>query len=341
MRGATPRIIRTHAELLVSIHAPRAGRDTTDKTATISDLGFNPRAPCGARQSASFSAAVYSAFQSTSPVRGATQRGVYSTNPRPVSIHAPRAGRDALPYRQFGCTFVSIHAPRAGRDGVGSTERLFMWGFNPRAPRGARPCAPCSQTVPRCFNPRAPCGARPSTIQTAVPSVMFQSTRPVRGATYHSCNRVCRCTVSIHAPRAGRDYHPLFSPACSLCFNPRAPCGARPSTGAAANGSRSFQSTRPVRGATVLICIDVHLVLVSIHAPHAGRDNCCNCCCATGGVSIHAPHAGRDPQAAALSQRFPCFNPRAPCGARPVDGAPAKVDEQFQSTRPVWGATAL
>ena len=34
------------------------------------------------------------------------------------------------------------------------------------------------------------------------------------------------------------------------------------------------------------------------------------------------------------------FNPRAPCGARPVHPRAAVFCNQFQSTRPLWGATA-
>ena len=33
------------------------------------------------------------------------------------------------------------------------------------------------------------------------------------------------------------------------------------------------------------------------------------------------------------------FNPRAPCGARPAAAGTVSVTAQFQSTRPVWGAT--
>ena len=103
----------------ISIHAPRAGRDTVNAY----NLSANTR------------------FQSTRPVRGATRRKrrcnslPQDFNPRapcgarqnigrtsylrlPISIHAPRAGRDA----SFGLsgsarsTNISIHAPRAGRD---------------------------------------------------------------------------------------------------------------------------------------------------------------------------------------------------------------------------------
>jgi len=33
------------------------------------------------------------------------------------------------------------------------------------------------------------------------------------------------------------------------------------------------------------------------------------------------------------------FNPRAPCGARPIAHLAAQIAQQFQSTCPVWGTT--
>ena len=94
----------------------------------------------------------------------------------------------------------------------------------------------------------------------------------MRGAT-RSSSIPCRALeVSIHAPHAGRDQPLLVYLVKDVCFNPRAPCGAR----------------------LRLVDEDVTVKDVSIHAPHAGRDLC-------GGwsehkrlVSIHAPHAGRD-----------------------------------------------
>ena len=58
--------------------------------------------------------------------------------------------------------------------------------------------------------------------------MIFQSTRPVRGATQAAGAEGLGQTISIHAPRAGRD-----------CFT---------SSGSFSAGI--FQSTRPVRGAT-------------------------------------------------------------------------------------------
>ena len=78
-----------------------------------------------------------------------------------ISIHAPRAGRDAFLRSATKGGEISIHAPRAGRD----PEARDSWR------RGCH------------FNPRAPCGARQQFNDGAVVADGFQSTRPVRGAT--------------------------------------------------------------------------------------------------------------------------------------------------------------
>ena len=78
------------------------------------------------------------------------------------------------------------------------------------------------------------------------------------------------------------------------CFNPRAPCGARPLQSLAATECLAFQSTRPVRGATFFYALFSTLPEVSIHAPRAGRDTYREKVAEWIVVSIHAPRAGRD-----------------------------------------------
>ena len=56
------------------------------------------------------------------------------------------------------------------------------------------------------FNPRAPCGARLAWMYLFKNYDLFQSTRPVRGATPFSGGRQVGHEISIHAPRAGRDH---------------------------------------------------------------------------------------------------------------------------------------
>ena len=79
---------------------------------------------------------------------------------------------------------------------------------------------------------------------------IFQSTRPVRGATKAFNQANAEANISIHAPRAGRDQE-----------------------GKQAYGSNEqFQSTRPVRGATGAVGGHGVVQMISIHAPRAGRD---------------------------------------------------------------------
>ena len=122
---------------------------------------------------------------------------------------------------------ISIHAPRVGRDRRSVDVSATEPHFNPRAPCGARRPAARYRGQECYFNPRAPCGARltqsgiisaehlfqstrpvwGATIPARHPTTKekFQSTRPVWGATGRLCNVVFVDTISIHAPRVGRD----------------------------------------------------------------------------------------------------------------------------------------
>ena len=141
-------------------------------------------------------------FQSTRPVGARHFYPVGVTWEHGVSIHAPRAGRDTPVKHRVGFQY----APRAGRDVRKNPPWSVRSCFNPRAPYGARPdrdlttnqrlgvsihapragrdvepATPITKTS--CFNPRAPCGARRRTGNADYKNFLFQSTRPVRGAT--------------------------------------------------------------------------------------------------------------------------------------------------------------
>ena len=101
----------------ISIHAPRAGRDSV-----CSDCST-----------------LLIVFQSTRPVRGATRGLEDHPGVKHISIHAPRAGRDGeFTYTSPATEKISIHAPRAGRDGPPLCTSAPQRYFNPRAPCGAR-----------------------------------------------------------------------------------------------------------------------------------------------------------------------------------------------------------
>ena len=252
-----------------------------------------------------------SRFQSTRPIRGAT------------------CAQSIVEFAQD----ISIHAPHTGRDTPWSTPWTGSPYFNPRAPYGARLALIWRPAHDQNFNPRAPYGARRGRtgepIRGAFISIhaphtgrdlgyglqvrdgkLFQSTRPIRGATSVYEKGAQFKTISIHAPHTGRDPRRRRRWDRGSDFNPRAPYGARQ------HGFLAAQVFKPI----------------SIHAPHTGRDRRCDGdCFMVTIISIHAPHTGRDHR----RQRQMCirdrgattvcnvscfgrrdFNPRAPYGAR-------------------------
>ena len=107
---------------LISIHAPHAGRDARRENVT---RHFAP-------------------FQSTRPMRGATNAITIAVRIQDISIHAPHAGRDCgAVLGGIAQRGISIHAPHAGRDSALIPGRLRTRDFNPRAPCGARLVLAC------------------------------------------------------------------------------------------------------------------------------------------------------------------------------------------------------
>ena len=100
----------------ISIHAPRAGRDLTVRlSAALGVISIHaPRA--GRDLTANIRAHTLAIFQSTRPVRGATKPTQVGGTSCMISIHAPRAGRDLTGTGTTWIGLISIHAPRAGRD---------------------------------------------------------------------------------------------------------------------------------------------------------------------------------------------------------------------------------
>ena len=161
--------------------------------------------------------------------------------------------------------------------------------------KGAPPFSMSALYIIMNFNPRAPCGARQ------------------RGRSLYF-------VIVCFNPRApcGARLHYRHNTTLLFCFNPRAPCGARPHFALMYAQSSTFQSTRPVWGATVAWRCTRFLTRVSIHAPRVGRD-------------IDIPQGGEEDK---------MFQ-----STRPMRGATGKLHRHtgsnfmFQSTRPMRGAT--
>ena len=236
---------------------------------------FNPRTPCGVRLTSIDTHLTNVEFQSTHPLRGATHPGASGSYNLRISIHAPLAGCDAM-------------------------ARVLKFPKNN-------------------FNPRTPCGVR-LLVDFAISIIQpFQSTHPLRGAT----RTVCRCGVcvghfnprtpcgvrrsnnsdkdlwweiSIHAPLAGCDASRCLS-SSSTHISIHAPlAGCDPGTGRVQNAHSQFQSTHPLRGATISVIAAVNWVEFQSTHPLRGATGAGGGLLADqSGISIHAPLAGCDP----------------------------------------------
>ena len=167
-------------------------------------------------------------FQSTHPLRGATQFLPSFFAPPPISIHAPLAGCDLAQYNSIRRPYISIHAPLAGCDCGG-----MIW-----------------RSIPQNFNPRTPCGVRLFTPHQLLPWPPFQSTHPLRGATSDVQPWYTLSVISIHAPLAGCD-HGIIGDCAAHDISIHAPlAGCDPVEYYAMPRYLTFQSTHPLRGAT-------------------------------------------------------------------------------------------
>ena len=101
----------------------------------------------------------------------------------------------------------------------------------------------------------------------------FQSTHPLRGATQHHRGDRRERHISIHAPLAGCDRNGSASRRGCRHFNPRTPCGVRRCMRTLWPCRWIFQSTHPLRGATITCKCLTKRAKISIHAPLAGCDN--------------------------------------------------------------------
>ena len=120
--------------IIISIHAPLAGRDVFRQCEQPQSIDFNPRAPCGARRERKyfygktdkisihapllqrFAARGYSQFQSTRPLRGATQGLLVGPHQVLFQSTRPLRGATVSRARRRHGPAISIHAPLAGRD---------------------------------------------------------------------------------------------------------------------------------------------------------------------------------------------------------------------------------
>ena len=163
-------------------------------------------------------------------MRGATPDFKVHGHVKVISIHAPLAGSDLPdpPHHRHGHHFNPRSPCGERRDNqhvLGS-----QWGFQSTLPlRGATYIYAYDSADITDFNPRSPCGER----------------HEIGGKL--ALNQI----ISIHAPLAGSDVVRVCLSVDVDYFNPRSPCGERRSPERTSYSPQPFQSTLPLRGATI------------------------------------------------------------------------------------------
>ena len=146
---------------------------------------FNPRAPCGARRTARRAILAVRGFQSTRPVWGATPAfAAAHVRQRHFNPRAPWGAR--LGQTVGGVTYynISIHAPRVGRDDEDDWPRMQAWPISIHAPRVGRDSGRLSLSLPLyLFQSTRPVWGATKGASLPASNDGFQSTRPVWGAT--------------------------------------------------------------------------------------------------------------------------------------------------------------
>ena len=146
--------------------------------------------------------------------------------------------------------------------------------------------------------------------------------------------------ISIHAPREGSDRQAMITGLIPNQFQSTLPVrGATVYNHFHKNTSFLFQSTLPVRGATYGQYDLLIIHQISIHAPREGSDLDFEVILMSCYISIHAPREGSDPKVLRLVDLYK-ISIHAPREGSDLIGLrlSAKVTK-FQSTLPVRGAT--
>ena len=146
---------------------------------------------------------------------------------------------------------ISIHAPRAGGDVVLAC------------------IVPSLKTY---FNPRPPCGGRRVYVGDGYTIEAFQSTPPVRGATFEDNADSAEALFQSTPPVRGATTVKDRLPEVYRDFNPRPPCGGRPLCCLLSPEVMHFNPRPPCGGRRQAVIDLAEVLTISIHAPRAGGD---------------------------------------------------------------------
>ena len=167
--------------------------------------------------------------------------------------------------------------------------------------------------------------------------------------------------ISIRAPRVGSDLASWRSFRRCTYFNPRSPCGERPTRAAEARAPSHFNPRSPCGERQRSMQSSTSSSNFNPRSPCGERLDRSVVYDVALYISIRAPRVGSDPTRGRRGRSAINFNPRSPCGERQREDVHARaiaisiraprvgsdvavsfldaVPRRFQSALPVWGAT--
>ena len=257
-------------------------------------------------------------FQSTHSLRSATtQAASLARSPKSFNPRTPCGVRQINAYGHKSILrFQSTHSLRSATIGSRRKTATDKVSIHALLAECDRSIVSANRTRDS-FNPRTPCGVRQLKPLQKGNKTMFQSTHSLRSATHILKGGGNVPYVSIHALLAECDSPEIIIRGKRQGFNPRTPCGVRPTIPIGIVIEGLFQSTHSLRSATP----DKRL----------GDVDCL--------VSIHALLAECDSYRRASNHDGDCFNPRTPCGVRQAPAPRDRENKMFQSTHSLRSAT--
>ena len=190
----------------ISIHTPLAGSDEAGAAVLVKADVISIHTPLAGSDSLLCGRYQYNKFQSTLPLRGATQIITIYTSQEKISIHTPLAGSDRpLSHSSFRTRYFNPHSP-CGERRVPLTYASCICQFQSTLPlRGATRLQKQSGMTIKISIHTPLAGSDRRTLPFGVGGSKFQSTLPLRGATHveGACEDVH--VISIHTPLAGSD----------------------------------------------------------------------------------------------------------------------------------------
>ena len=192
---------------------------------------FNPRTPCGVRQTDVGHPIQFRRISIHAPLAGCDRPA--RRNRQSCAHFNPRTPCGVRPSRSCSrpsttATFQSTH-PLRGATALHQREIVIAFPFQSTHPLRGATLGGYRLILPILyFNPRTPCGVRQSTSPCWSTKLTFQSTHPLRGATSVSdaWSASVEAFQSTH-PLRGATQHQGRDGLRESYFNPRTPCGVR------------------------------------------------------------------------------------------------------------------